>query len=174
MLKAVEKVYKWLHSIWHTPVLSFSAKANSREEDLKKIICLLEKIADLRKRDRMYTEFWNAAHECFMLVRCDNGRILDVNNAACALYGYTKEEFLKLSFLEDITAEPECTRTTAIEKFKYVPARNHKKRGGDIFMVSAHLSYFNDQGYDVCAIILNPFCNRANNIGLANFGEANG
>jgi PAS domain S-box-containing protein len=160
MCRKIGQIISWITKLWHTPVLSVYRKGTSKEEDLKKIICLLEKLAELRKRDRMHTEFWNAAHECFMLVRCDNARILDVNASACALYGYTKEEFLSLNFLNDITAEPECSRTTAIERFKYVPARNHKKHSGEIFVVSAHLTYFNDQGYEVCAIILNPFCER--------------
>ena len=128
---------------------------SSKRQDWKKIKCLLEKIADFQKQLRMYKEFWDHSADAFMLVRKDDGKILEVNPTLCSLYGYQREEILKLT-MADISAEPECTRSVANDMIQFIPQRLHKNKSGNTLQITATVSYFNDQGYDVCACIIRP------------------
>lgn len=64
--------------------------------------------------------------------------IIDVNDAALNLYGYTCEEMLRLTML-DISVEPEATRQavkqTVSREIHDIPLRYHKKKDGTVFPV---------------------------------------
>ncbi|MHB1375989.1 MAG: PAS domain S-box protein [Candidatus Humimicrobiaceae bacterium] len=55
------------------------------------------------------------------------GAILDVNDIACSLYGYTRDEMLKLK-ASNMSAEPEITRKSMKDFTTFVPVRYHKKK----------------------------------------------
>jgi len=63
---------------------------------------------------------------------------IDVNDAVSALYGYSREEFLKLKHT-DITAEPEKSdksiKQTISGEISSVPVRYHKRKDGTTFPV---------------------------------------
>ena len=60
--------------------------------------------------------------------------ILEANDAACALYGYTHDEMLKLK-VTDISAEPKETTQTIQERILTKPSRYHIKKDGTFFPV---------------------------------------
>jgi diguanylate cyclase (GGDEF)-like protein/PAS domain S-box-containing protein len=62
------------------------------------------------------------------------GAILDVNNSACSLYGYSRDEMLQLKNT-DMSAEPEKTRKALEESSTLVLVRYHKKKDGNVFPV---------------------------------------
>jgi len=139
-----------LKRFFSTPIFTIK---NSRTEDVKQIACLLEKLRCSNKMLRMYKEFWDHVGSALLLVNSDTEMILDANPVACALYGYRREDMTKKKITE-LSDEPECTKTGMLEKVSHVSFRWHKKRGGIRFPVKADISYFNDQGYTVCAVII--------------------
>ena len=75
-------------------------------------------------------------------------QILDVNDRACSLYGYSREEMLKLS-ASDMSAEPEITRNSMKNLESFVPIRHHKKKDGTIFTVELSASCFELKGRNI-------------------------
>jgi PAS domain S-box-containing protein len=66
---------------------------------------------------------------------------LDVNDAAILLYGYTREELLKLKHT-DMSFEPFATKLATKELPDRVPLRYHKKKDGTVFPVDISASMF--------------------------------
>lgn len=139
-----------IRKFFATPIFTIR---NSRREDVEQIACLLEKLRCSNKQLRMYKEFWDNVGSALLLVNSDTEMILDANPVACALYGYHREDMLKKKITE-LSDEPECTQTGMFERAKHIPFRWHKKRGNIRFPVQADVTYFNDQGYTVCAVII--------------------
>jgi PAS domain S-box-containing protein len=126
--------------------------ATSKSE-AEQIVCLLKKVQCYQKQLRMYKEFWDNISSSLILVNAETGEILDANPSACAMYGHNRKEIIGMS-MTSFSAEPECTKTTIEERVKHVDLRWHIKNGGIKFPVSADMTYFNDQGYTVCAVVL--------------------
>ncbi len=139
-----------LKKFFDTPIFTIR---NNRKEDVKQIACLLEKLRCSNKMLRMYKEFWDHVGSALLLINKETEMILDANPVACALYGYRREDMLKKK-ITDLSDEPDCTRTGMLEQASHIPFRWHKKRDGARFSVSADVTYFNDQGYTVCAVII--------------------
>jgi len=69
---------------------------------------------DLRDREGYFHRLFEFANDAVFI--CDfEGRLIDVNQKACMLLGYSKKELMKLSFL-DLYAEPSLTRPQAAFK----------------------------------------------------------
>ncbi|KKM18504.1 hypothetical protein LCGC14_1665060, partial [marine sediment metagenome] len=90
----------------------------------------------LRESEEKYRQLFTTVVDSIMLIDADTKEFLDVNDATLSLYGYCREEFLRLR-LPDITAEPEAT----IESIKKVmtgevtriPIRYYRKKDGTEF-----------------------------------------
>jgi PAS domain S-box-containing protein len=127
--------------------------------EAEQIVCLLRKLQCKQKKLRMYKEFWDNISNALFLVNMSTEMILDANPVACSMYGYSREEMIQMKFTE-LSDDPECTRTAGRQKLQRVPLRRHIRKGGHVFPVSASMTYFNDQGYDVCAIIVHEWVER--------------
>ena len=134
-------------------VKSLSFRQNKK--DWERIACLLHKINKMQKQLRMYKEFWDNVSEAMMLVRVEDGQVLDANPAACSLYGYSKEDIIKIT-MKSLTVDPKSTRNVANERIEYVPCRYHLNQDGTPFPITATVTYFNDDGIDVAACIIRP------------------
>ncbi len=75
----------------------------------------------------------------------DTSRILDVNHAACALYGYTREEMLHLE-AEDLAAHPEATAQALAAGTVWPPNHLHRRRDGSLFPAEVADSDFEVNG----------------------------
>ncbi len=62
----------------------------------------------------------------------DTGQILDVNDAAVGIYGYSREEWLTLKNT-DVSAEPDQTRAATAELPRKIPVRYHRRKDGSVF-----------------------------------------
>jgi PAS domain S-box-containing protein len=69
---------------------------------------------------------------------------MDVNPSAENLYGYNKEELLGMK-ITDLSADPKATTSTFINRLAYVPLRYHKNKDGDIFPITATVSFFKEK-----------------------------
>jgi PAS domain S-box-containing protein len=103
----------------------------------------------LRDSEQRYRELFQSESDALLLIEHETGRVLEANQAAEAMYGYSTEELLALRDL-DLTAEPEATRTatTAAETDANatVPLRLHRRKDGSTFLVDITGRAFTLQG----------------------------
>lgn len=108
----------------------------SMAEDEMNAIELNRALAQLASSEEKLRLLLDAETDGVIVYDGETRRIQDVNEAATRLYGYTREEFLKLSLLQ-ITAEPEAT-LAAVPKvldgsLKRLPLRLQRRKDGTTF-----------------------------------------
>lgn len=102
----------------------------------------------LRESQARYQHLFEMESDAIVLVESETGRILEVNQAACELYGYSKAEWLQMRHT-DVSAEPNQTREAALKEQHLVPLRWHRKRDGTVFPVEITGSHFEWRGIRV-------------------------
>lgn len=106
---------------------------------------------ELRKSEERYRRLFDMELDAILLIETNTQRILDANLAASLLYGYTKEDLLRMT-TPGVSAEPEKTREATINRTTRIPLRYHRKKDGTVFpveIVATHLG-LNDGAEDVC------------------------
>ncbi len=111
----------------------------------------------LKESEEKYRQLVLTSTDAIMLFDADTKQFLDVNKACEHLYGYSKEEFLKLKH-DDITDETEESKSsidkTLNRKIKNIPLRYHKKKDGTVFPVEIAVSHFEMEGHEVlCGVV---------------------
>jgi PAS domain S-box-containing protein len=102
----------------------------------------------MQESKERYRTFVDNASDAFYLSDME-GRFIDVNEAACNILGYTREELLKLSIpdvdvnfppekLSDILGSLAYNEPKTLESF-------HKKKNGNIFPVEVQINIFGDK-----------------------------
>ncbi len=108
----------------------------------------------LRENEEKYRQLFESELDAIFLIDNENGNILEVNAAASAMYGYSKEELLQKKN-SDLSAQAEetrkVTRTTPINKSQVIsiPLRFHRKKDGTIFPVEITGRFFEWRGRPV-------------------------
>jgi PAS domain S-box-containing protein len=89
-----------------------------------------------RESEASYRQIFATVSDAIMVFDAQTRQFLDVNQAAARLYGYSREEFLRLRH-PDITAEPEesdaSIAMTLAGKLTRIPLRYHRKKDGTVF-----------------------------------------
>ncbi|MHC1759030.1 MAG: PAS domain S-box protein [Negativicutes bacterium] len=92
----------------------------------------------LRESETKYRQLFEMESDALFLIDNESGRILDVNVAAVALYGYSRDELLGMRNI-DLSAEPAQTRKAMEEALPAqviaIPVRYHRKKDGTVFPV---------------------------------------
>ena len=92
----------------------------------------------LQESEEKYRQLFNTVSDTVLVFDAETREFIDANNAATTLYGYSKEEFLKLKH-SDITCEPkksdETIKQTISGEITRIPLRYHKKKDGTKFPV---------------------------------------
>jgi PAS domain S-box-containing protein len=89
--------------------------------------------ATLRESEENYRQLFEAESDAIFLIDNQTGQILQANNAACAMYGYSREELL-CKKNADLSAEPEQTQRVTQDTLPLpqevitIPLRWHRKR----------------------------------------------
>ncbi|MEN6395233.1 MAG: PAS domain S-box protein [Methanoregula sp.] len=109
---------------------------------------LLATTEQLRESEEKYRNVFEAKNNPLLLVDAETQGILELNEAASALYGYSREEITKMSLL-DLSAEPEKTKVTLDRQIPRVSLRYHRKKDGMVFPADITLAYFNLRGRSV-------------------------
>jgi len=99
----------------------------------------------LAASERRYRRLFELESDAIILGDRETHRILDVNQSAQRLYGYTREEFIQL-MLEDVSAEPEKSRLSVDSDDVHVPLRYHRKKNGERFAVEINSNVIEYQG----------------------------
>jgi len=111
----------------------------------------------LQESEENYRHLFQTITDAIMLFDAETRQFIDVNDAALSLYGYSREEFLKLTH-QDITSEPENSDATIRQTLEgtlaRIPVRYHKKKDGSIFPVEISTSTFTSRNRKVlCGVI---------------------
>ena len=102
----------------------------------------------LRQSEHRYRRLFEVESDAVLMVDCETGRFLNVNKAGMELYGYGREEFLRLR-VGDISAEPDKTYAAIADRQTTIHVRWHRKRDGTVFPVDIAGSYFDCHGRHV-------------------------
>ncbi len=111
----------------------------------------------LRQSEEKYRQIFATETDALVLIDAQTRRYIDVNESACRLYGYAREEFLRLRQL-GCSAESEASARSLVEldrkKGLFVPLRLHKKKDGTRFPVEISANTFVLRGRRmICAAI---------------------
>ena len=102
----------------------------------------------LQESEEKYRRLFELESDAILLVRKEDGRILDANRAAVELYGYSHAELLSMKNT-DLSAEPDKTSQATAEQSSAIPIRFHRHKDGTIIPVEITASHFKWQDVDV-------------------------
>jgi PAS domain S-box-containing protein len=99
----------------------------------------------LRESEAKYHQLFELGSDALFLIDNEEGQILDANETAESLYGYSKEELLRLRNV-DLSDQPEETRQATAQRLHNVSLRYHRKKDGAIFPVEITATHLNWKG----------------------------
>jgi PAS domain S-box-containing protein len=99
----------------------------------------------LRESEKQYRTLFEATADTVFLIDQESGSLLDVNPAATRMYGFNREEFLRMT-TTDVSAEPEKTAKATSEPVPFIPIRYHRHKDGTVFPVELTASIFELRG----------------------------
>jgi len=102
----------------------------------------------LRTSETKFRKLFEMESDAIFLISNETGQIFEVNTAATQMYGYTREELLKMRNV-DVSAEPKDTRSATKEQRDNIPVRYHRKKDGTVFPVEITASHFIWEGIEV-------------------------
>jgi two-component system cell cycle sensor histidine kinase/response regulator CckA len=102
----------------------------------------------VRESEERYRQLFEMESDAIFLVDDGTGAVLEVNASASELYGYSREEMLRIKNT-DLSAEPEDTAAATRQRRSRVPIRYHRKKDGTVFPVEITARHFNRHGREV-------------------------
>jgi len=111
----------------------------------------------LQESEEKYRQLFRTVTDAIILFDGETRQFIDANDAALNLYGYTRQEFLKLRH-QDITAEPEQSGVSIEQALKgeirKIPVRYHKTKDGTRFPVDISANTFTLKNRQIlCGVI---------------------
>ncbi|MFB3816259.1 MAG: PAS domain S-box protein [Candidatus Methylomirabilales bacterium] len=94
----------------------------------------VEAEAAIRESEEKYRVLFEMESDAIFLIDNETGQIVEVNSAACTLYGYSREELLARRNV-DLSAEPDATQAATRQHLSHVALRYHRKKDGSLFPV---------------------------------------
>jgi len=113
----------------------------------------------LSESEDKYRKLFELGSDALFLIEVETGRILDLNDTALKMYGYSREEALQMKNT-DFSAEPAQTRQATVEHEQQIPVRYHKKKDGTIFPTDISVAYFTWYGKEVCIAAIRDITER--------------
>ena len=107
----------------------------------------------LKDSENKYRILFSTEKDALILLEKETYNIIEVNEAACLLYGYSQEEMLKLN-KTDLSAEPEKTLKGKQEFKERIELRYHKKKDGTLLLVDISSSIFELKGRQVILVAI--------------------
>jgi PAS domain S-box-containing protein len=111
-------------------------------------LALLSATRELHESEEKYRNVFEAKNDPLILADAETRKILDLNQAASDLYGYSRDEMLRMVLL-DLSAEPEKTKEALDRQVPRVALRYHRKKDGMVFPADIALAYFTLTGRSV-------------------------
>jgi len=97
----------------------------------------------LRESEARYRSIFNTAGDAIFLVDQNSGTIVDVNQSAVRIYGYSTSELLGMN-IKQLASEADNTIEAIdnINRFHFVPLRRSVRKDGQSVLVEISASYF--------------------------------
>jgi PAS domain S-box-containing protein len=95
----------------------------------------------LREREEQYRTLFESIADAVFLIDQETGGLLDINPAATRMYGFNRDEFLRM-IATDVSAEPEETVRCMSKPVSFIPLRYHRHKNGNVFPVELTASAF--------------------------------
>ncbi|MEI7811940.1 MAG: PAS domain S-box protein [Ignavibacteria bacterium] len=119
---------------------------------------------DLSRSEAKYRAIFKNDIYAICIFDLETFTFLDVNEAHCSMYGYSKEEFLSGVTIYDITEDPQACISFISQirdqKDAFVPLRYHKKKDGTVFPVEIVGGSFVWKDRDVMFVIAQDITER--------------
>ncbi len=114
-----------------------NTELNSLIADLESRV--VARTSELRDSEERYRQLFDLESDALFIIRNSDGQILEANNAAIELYGFSREEILNKRNT-DLSAEPEATQKAtdspaSSDVIVRIPLRWHRKKDGTRFPV---------------------------------------
>jgi PAS domain S-box-containing protein len=116
----------------------------------------------IKENEEKYRLLFEAESDAIFMIDADSGEILDTNPAASRIYGYSKDEFLKMKNT-DVSAEPEKTQSATQKKETLVPLRYHRKNNGKVFPVELSAGFTSLNGRKIQIVTSRDITERVQN-----------
>jgi PAS domain S-box-containing protein len=103
---------------------------------------------ELQKSDEKYRQLFEISGDALFVSENVTGKIIEVNEAATRMYGYSRDELLAMCN-SDLSTEPGKTlgiMAIDSEDRVKVPVRHHRKKDGTVFPVEIAVSFFTWNG----------------------------
>ena len=94
---------------------------------------------ELQESEEKYRTLFNSISDAAYAIDQETGHIIDVNPAATKMYGYSREEWLKMKNT-DVSVEPEETRIATKKVPDKIPVRYHRRKDGMVFPIEMSLA----------------------------------
>ncbi|HUC86331.1 MAG TPA: PAS domain S-box protein [Candidatus Acidoferrales bacterium] len=101
--------------------------------------------ATLRDSEERYRQLFELESDAVILVDRETHRVVDVNESAQRLYGYSREEFLGLT-IEAVSAEPDKTRARVDSEAHQFPLCWHRKKSHERIAVEVNCNQIVHRG----------------------------
>ncbi|MDD5722494.1 MAG: ATP-binding protein [Syntrophales bacterium] len=141
----------------HSATARFSQRLERKVKE--KTRKLEESYHELEKSEEKYRTMFNADPSPIIIVDRESLKILDVNATALGCYGYSKDEFLKMSFADlgaNIDQEVlEGLEAISSNQSAFYSSKLYRKKDRTSFYVNLHVSAVIFMGRD-CLIVVTP------------------
>ncbi len=112
---------------------------------------------ELQDSEEKYRLLFATESNAILMAEADTHIIIDANEAACSMYGYTRDEFIGMK-PEDISVEPDVTNENLRKALQgatmKLSTREHRRKDGTTFPVEISNTVFTMRGKRViCGII---------------------
>ena len=145
--------------LWSTaaPLLSEDGNVIGYIQSIRDISDRKQAEVALRQSEEKYRQLFETVADAILVFDGETRRFIDVNEKSCRLYGYSRDEFLQLTYT-DVTAEPASSNASIEETLAgtrtHVPLCHHKKKDGTLFPVEISSSSFVLAGRSVlCGVV---------------------
>lgn len=105
----------------------------------------------LKVSEEKYRNVFEAKNNPLVLIDAETRKIIDTNEAAATLYGYTRSEMPGMDILT-LSGEPEKTREVVDRRIPRVPLRYHRRADGTVFPADIAIAYFTLEGRSVMTL----------------------
>jgi len=111
----------------------------------------------LRASEERYRRTFSTIAEGLIISDQETGAILDANEAACTMYGYTRAEFRTMHYF-DLFEQPDDEAAAGLDTGELV--EEHRRKDGSVFPVEISISYYEEEGRKIRVMAVHDITER--------------
>jgi PAS domain S-box-containing protein len=123
-------------------------------------LCTLKRTEDtLRTNEEKFRRLFETESDALFLIRKETGEILEANSAAVRMYGYDREELLRLRNA-DLSFDPDLPLKAVREECPAIPVYPHRRKDGNSFPAEITTAFFDFRSERVCLAAVRDISDR--------------